>query len=84
MLQKNFDILTINLNVLHNYFDNSIKLLYFQICIYIAKFLNISAKLHSIYVLFVYESIIWYKMTVNPCNFEYLHRKNKLNIKNIK
>jgi len=25
---KNFDILVINLSVLHNYFDNSTKLLY--------------------------------------------------------
>jgi len=29
---KNFDILTINLNVLHNYYDSSTKLLF---CIYI-------------------------------------------------
>jgi len=30
---KSFDILTINLNVLHNYYDSSIKLLIFCICI---------------------------------------------------
>jgi len=29
---KNFDILTISLNILHNYFNNSIN--YSQICIY--------------------------------------------------
>jgi len=40
MLQKNFDILAISLNVLHNYFDNSIKLS----DLYLAKFLDTLAK----------------------------------------
>jgi len=39
---KNFDILTISLNVLYNYFDNPIKLFS---DLYLVKFLNTSAKL---------------------------------------
>jgi len=35
---KNFDILTTNLNIPHNYFDNSI------LFPYLTKFLDISAK----------------------------------------
>jgi len=42
MLQKNFDILVTSLNILHNYFDSSIKL--FLDFRYPAKFLDFSAK----------------------------------------
>jgi len=38
---KKIDILAINLNVLHNYFDSSIKLFS---NLYLAQFLNTSAK----------------------------------------
>jgi len=41
---KTFNILTINLNVLHNYFDNSIKLFLDLYLKSIAKFLDTSAK----------------------------------------
>jgi len=37
-----FDILTINLSILHNYFNGSTKL--FQIYLYIAKFLDTLVK----------------------------------------
>jgi len=39
---KHFDILTTNLSVLHNYFDSLTKLFS---DLYLAKFLNTSAKL---------------------------------------
>jgi len=41
MLQKNFDILIISLNVLYNYFDGLIKL-FSNLYLYIPKFLDIS------------------------------------------
>jgi len=40
---KNFDILATGLSVLHNYFDSSTKLLYFDL--YPAKILDLLAKL---------------------------------------
>jgi len=40
-VKKNFDILAISLSVLYNYFDGSTKL--FSV-LYVAKFLNTSAK----------------------------------------
>jgi len=38
---KNFDILAISLNILHNYFDSSIKLFS---NLYLPKFIEISVK----------------------------------------
>jgi len=43
---KSFDILVINLNVLHNYFDSPIKLL---LDLYPAKLLDASVKLFFLY-----------------------------------
>jgi len=47
---KNFDVLAINLNVLHNYFDSAIKLFS---DLYLTKFLD---KFNKI-ILFMYESL---------------------------